>query len=99
MNKYIIVYNLHHNYHDYTELYRAIKENYPIYFHLTEGSWVVFTEESANDIRKKIHDKFVYESPSDSYAVLKLDDGNDYSGYTVHSFWGFLKNDKEKETD
>ena len=62
MNSYIIVYDLRHFEKNYTSLYQAIKVNYPKWFHLTENSWVIFTDYSAKEISQKIKNEFYYEN-------------------------------------
>lgn len=91
MNGYILTYNITHPDHNYSPLFDVLKGKYPNNFHLTETSWIIFTEDSAADIAKSIHDKFVYDRLADSYVVFKLAEGKDYCGFTVKSFWLFLK--------
>lgn len=79
-------------------LYTTIKENYPKWFHLTENSWVIFTDDTAKEISAKIKDKFYYENyRCDTFFVHKLDNTNDYEGYITTSFYDFLKENKEIE--
>lgn len=79
-------------------LYSTIKENYPKFFHLTENSWVIFTDDTSKDISTKIKDKFYYEHlHCDSFLVHKLDDGKDYEGFTAKSFYEFLKENRKEE--
>ena len=100
MNSYIIVYDLRHNERNYMPLYKTIKENYPKYFHLTENSWVIFTDDTAKEISAKIKDKFYYEHFNcDTFLVHKLDDSKDYEGFTATSFYDFLIENRNKEVE
>ena len=101
MNSYIIVYDLRHFEKNYTSLYQAIKVNYPKWFHLTENSWVIFTDDSAKEISQKIKNEFYYENLyCDSFTVHKLDDSEGCcEGYAAKSFWEFLKENRNKEVE
>lgn len=98
MNCYILTYNIRNEGHNYTDLYRTIKENYPTNFHFTESSWILFSDEDdAAAISAKLKDKFVFENyHCDSFFIHKLDSGDDCDGMVAKSLWPFLKENKGK---
>ena len=100
MNSYIIVYDLRNTEKNYMPLYITIKENYPKYFHLTENCWIIFTDDTSKEISAKIKDKFFYEDYCcDTFFVHKLDNSYDYEGFITTSVYGFLKENRNKETE
>ena len=99
MDCYILIYNIRNEWHDYSDLYHTIKENYPTNWHLTESSWILFPEngDDAKAIAAKLKDKFVFKDRHcDTFSVFKLDADYDYDGLTAKSFWEFLKENKGK---
>ena len=92
MDCYILTYGIKNEWHDYTDLYCTIKENYPKNWHLTENSWILFSEngDNAKDIVARLKSKFVLKDPHcDTFSVFKID--GDYDGVAAKPFWAFLK--------
>ena len=93
MKKYILTYSLNND-GDYTELYKTIKEIYPNNFHPFNGTWIIVTDDNADDISNKLHDKFLNENVHDNYLIMRLDYGVDYQGFVPLKFWKFLEKNK-----
>ena len=99
MDCYILTYNIRNEWHDYSDLYNTIKEEYPLNWHLTENSWILFSEngDDGKAIAAKLKDKFVFEDyHCDTFCVFKLDTSYDCDGMAAKSFWKFLKENMEK---
>ena len=94
MKNYIISYWLKDCSKNYFPFYDAIKKNYPKYQHPLEESWLVQTDDSAQEIFEKIR-PFLPET--DCIFVAEITDN--YAGWMFKSIWAWLKEYKDTEND
>ena len=69
------------------DFYDAIKSNYPKYQHMLEDSWLIKTDETADEIVSKLQEKLPLSA---SLFVAEITDN--YQGWVGKSVWEWLKN-------
>ena len=69
------------------DFYDAIKSNYPKYQHMLEDSWLIRTDETADEIVSKLREKLPLSA---SLFVAEITDN--YQGWVGKGVWEWLKN-------
>lgn len=87
MKTYIISYWFRDNTINYMDFYDAIKSNYPKYQHMLEDSWLIRTDETADEIVSKLREKLPLSA---SLFVAEITDN--YQGWVGKGVWEWLKN-------
>lgn len=67
--------------------YDTIKSNYPKYQHMLEDSWLIRTDETADEIVAKLREKLPLSA---SLFVAEITDN--YQGWVGKGVWEWLKN-------
>lgn len=94
MKTYIISYQLRHFDKNYMPFYQDIKDNYPNkWFHILEESWFIKTDDSAEEIYKKIKTNLAED---DSIFISEIIMDNK-AGWMARSGWDFLKKPENEE--
>lgn len=87
MKTYIISYWFRDNTINYMDFYDAIKFNYPRYQHMLEDSWLIRTDETADEIVSKLREKLPLSA---SIFVAEITDNCE--GWIGKGTWEWLKN-------
>ena len=96
MKKYIITYHFHSNTRNYSSFYEEIKNSFPESKHILEGTWIVNSDKTADEITKQLVPHLHFENyDCDSIFVAEINKAN-VEGMIGKSLWPFIT-DKGKD--
>lgn len=92
MKTYIISYTIRDKSANCADFYSTIKSNYPEWQHVLEESWLIKTEDSAEEIFSKLNEKLPLHA---SLFIAEIT--NNCEGWIAKSAWEWLKGEENNE--
>ena len=88
MKNYIVSYNFRDFTRNYLDFYDTLKKHYPEWQHPMENSWLIKTDDTAEQINEVLRPK-LYDG--DSIFIAEITDN--YAGWMGRSAWKWLKSE------